>query len=378
MNHISLYKQISKLKGTISCISNSFTDNKFYIGTLDGNLLYYDLRINDIIKEYKYNENENIPILDINLYQPMKNVEYDIESFNTNMNENNNYLVLLTANDEHEITFWNYRNNIFNCDLLLTVNMIDNNDDQFKSLSIDIPSLNKKYNKYIMNHTENLEYKYNIDYLYKLSHIYSSSNITKKTLLSTIEQDFNYYLDIDPSKISNFYENFSTAQALSLPLCAKISFNDFLNTPYIISGGNDMTIRYWDFTKEKLNTNITDISLENKKCYIINAHNNISYCNFSKSNFNGTEILQSNEKYYAGKKEKNIYGLSEYQYFNGIAFHSLAQKEFDDSYEDLKFCTKLADASHKSLISDLLTFNINEGLNFLISSSWDGTIKIWK
>jgi hypothetical protein len=374
MNQIALYKQISKHKGTFSCISDSFYENNFYIGTLDGNLLYYDLRINDVIEEYKYGENDNIPILDINLYRTMKNVEYDIEAFNSY----NKYLVLLTANDEHEITFWNYRNNLFNCDLLLTVNMIDNNDEQFKALPIDIPSLNKKYNKYNMNHIENMEYKYNLDYLYKLSHIYSSSNTTKKTLLSIIKTDYTYYLDINPSKISNFYENFTTPQRMSLPHCGRVSHKKYFNTPYIISCGNDMTIRYWDFTKEKPN-NINNINpFENKMCYIINAHNNISYSNFSKSCFNGTEILQSNEKYDASKKKKNISGLSEYEYFNGIAFHSLIQNDFDESSDELKFCTRLADAAHKNIISDILTFNMDEDLNLLISSSWDGTVKIWK
>ena len=139
-----------------------------------------------------------------------------------------------------------------------------------------------------------------------------------------------------------------------------------------------MTIRYWDFTKEKLNSNINTNPIQNKKSYIINAHNNISYCKFTKSFFDGTEILQSNEKYDINKKKKPMKDLSEYQYLNGVAFHSLAQNEFDDSSEELKFCTKLADASHKNIITDLLSVNVSENLNLLISCSWDGTIKIWK
>ena len=70
--------------------------------------------------------------------------------------------------------------------------------------------------------------------------------------------------------------------------------------------------------------------------------------------------------------------LSEYQYFNGVAFHSLTQNEFDENENELRFCTKLADASHKNIISDLLTINVDDNLNLLISSSWDGTVKIWK
>ena len=79
--------------------------------------------------------------------------------------------------------------------------------------------------------------------------------------------------------------------------------------------------------------------------------------------------MQSNEKYDANKKKKNISGLSEYEYFNGIAFHSLIQNDFDESSDELKFCTRLADAAHKNIISDILTFNMDEDLNLLISSS---------
>ena len=380
-NKIALSKKFSKQKGIFNCISNSFNENNFYIGTLDGNLLYYDLRINDIVEEYKYNETENIPILNISLYQPIKNVDYDIQPFNDNIkSNNNNYLILLTAKDEHEITFWNYSDSTFHCDLILTVNSSDN-DEELKPLPIDIPSLNKKHNKFSTNHSENIEYNNNLNYLYKLSSDYSSSNKTKNILLSTNDYDFNYYLDINPSKISNFYENFSSAQCISTPQCVKLNNNQFLNSPYIISSGNDMTIRYWDFTKEKINNKISKNNIndfENKKSYIINAHNNISYCKFTKSSFDGTDILQSNEIYDINKKKKNMRGLSEYQYLNGVAFHALSQNEFGESSEELKFCTTLADASHKNIISDLLTINVNNELNLLISSSWDGTVKIWK
>jgi hypothetical protein len=319
--------------------------------------------------------------LNISLYQPIKNVDYDIQPFNDNIkSNNNNYLILLTAKDEHEITFWNYSDSTFHCDLILTVNSSDN-DEELKPLPIDIPSLNKKHNKFSTNHSENIEYNNNLKYLYKLCSDYSSSNKTKNILLSTNDYDFNYYLNINPSKISNFYENFSSAQCISTPQCVKLNNNQFLNSPYIISSGNDMTIRYWDFTKEKINNKISKNNIndfENKKSYIINAHNNISYCKFTKSSFDGTDILQSNEIYDINKKKKNMRGLSEYQYLNGVAFHALSQNEFGESSEELKFCTTLADASHKNIISDLLTINVNNELNLLISSSWDGTVKIWK
>ena len=380
MNKIALHKKISKEKGIFNCICESFEENNFYMGTLDGNLLYYDLRLNDIVNEYKYNENENIPILGINLYRPMDNVDYEIENFNK---KDNKYIVLWTGNDEHEISFWNYNNSLYNCDLVLTVNMLDN-EDEFKSLPIEIPTLSFKQNIFNID-PENKEYKNNLNYLYRLSSMYSS-NFSKNILVSSIENDFDFYLSSNFSKICNFYENFSTVQCVAMPLGLEFSNNLYKNTSYIISAGNDMTIRYWDLEKEKINNNksfrkeIVE-NLENKRSYIINAHNNISFCKFTKCSFNGTDIIQSNESYDSNKKKKHMIGLSEYQYYNGVAFHALAQNEFDESCDELKFCTKLADSSHKSIITDLLPYKITSkdiNMNLLISSSWDGTIKIWK
>ena len=381
MDKIALEKKISKHKGIFNCISESFQENNFYIGTLDGNLLKYDLRINDIVEEYKYNENDNTPILNISLYKTVKNIDYNIAPFNRNLQKNNNneYLILLTGGNEHEISFWNFNNSLFHCDLLLTVNTLDTLDnDELKPLLVNIPTLNKIHNKFSLNYFENFEYKNNINYLYKLSSKYSSNNLTKKILLSTYDYDFNHYLNINPSKISNFYENFATPQCISSPQSIKLSENEFLNSPFIISSGNDMTIRYWDFTKEKTPGNINKKHIETNKSYIINAHNNISFCEFTKSYFNGTEILQSNEKYKINVKKRRMKSLSEYQYYNGLEFHTMMQNEFSNSNDQLQFWTKLADASHKNIISDLLTVNASDDLNLLISSSWDGTIKIWK
>ena len=378
MNKIALHKDFSKGKGVFNCISESFEENNFYIGSLDGNLLYYDLRLNDIVNEYNY---KDVPILGINLYRPMENVNYEIEHFK----KNEKYIVLWTGNDEHEITFWNKSNSIFYCDLLLTVNILDN-ENELKSLPIEIPSLTLKQNIF-NNDSENRELKSSLNYLYRLSSMYNNSNLVKKVLVSSFENDLDFYLNTNISKIANFYENFSTVQTVISPQGTEFSNNLYKNTSYIISAGNDMTIRYWDFSREKINNNKSFKNIdefENKKSYIINAHNNISFCKFTKTSFNGTDILQSNESYNSKKKKKNMNGLSEFQNFNGVAFHALSQNEFefDKNNEELRFCTKLADAAHKSIITDLLPYRLNnyddKNMNLLISSSWDGTVKIWK
>ena len=113
------------------------------------------------------------------------------------------------------------------------------------------------------------------------------------------------------------------------------------------------------------------------KSYIINAPNNLITCHFTKGSFDKTNILQSNENYNTKTAKANIPGFSEYQNFNGILYHSSVQSEFDKEDEDLKYCAKISDPSHQSVITDLLSMNLN-GVNLLLSSSWDGTIKLWK
>ena len=365
INKVALYKKLSKERGIFNCICESFDKDNFLIGTLDGNLLEYDLRINDVINEYKYNDNQNIPILGINLYSPLKNVDYEVESFKNN----DKYIVLWTGNEEHEISFWNKNKSSYYCDLFLTVNILDY-DDEIKPLPIEIPSLNKKNNIYSnLNH----EFESNLKYLYKLSYNFNKS---KKILNTTIQNDFYYYLNLNVPKICNLYENFSTVQNVLSPQIGVEASYLFKNAPYIISAGNDMTIRYWDFTKEKFSNKKED-TFDNKKSYIINAHNNLAFCKFIKTSFNQTYILQSNEGYNNNKKKNKMPGIGEYQYFNGVSFQKFKQDEFEDGNEKLSFCRKLSDAAHKSIITDLLGYNINHS-NFLISSSWDGTIKIWK
>ena len=87
--------------------------------------------------------------------------------------------------------------------------------------------------------------------------------------------------------------------------------------------------------------------------------------------------MQSNENYNLKGLKANISGFSEFQNFNGILYHASEQNEFDREDESLKYCTKISDPSHKSVITDLLPMNIN-GVNLLVSSSWDGTVKLWK
>ena len=67
-----------------------------------------------------------------------------------------------------------------------------------------------------------------------------------------------------------------TVQCISSPFC-DMNFQNYFkydNCPYIITAGNDMTIRYWDITKEGIN-NINGNNLNERGSYLINAPNNV-------------------------------------------------------------------------------------------------------
>ena len=373
MHKIALSKKISFEKGKPNCIKEHFIKDYFFIGTSGGNILKYDLRFNSILSEFNYYSNE--PIIGINTFNFNKNNSYELFS----IENQTKYLLIWTASDIHEVGFWNI--NTLNCDLLLKVNTFNINDNQnSQSLDVEYPSPLRnlifekdKYasNKNIMSSFKNLK---------KYTHMYNN-NYIKLLSLNHSYDDFYLYSFSSLNNMNNYYNNPTTVQCISSPFCDKNNQNSFIydNCSYIMTAGNDMIIRYWDMSKEGIN-NINGNNLNDNGSYIINAPNNLSYCNFSKNSIYGLTILQSNESFEDIGKRANIPGFSEYQNYNGIAYHTLIQNEFDQN-SDLKYCTKISESAHKGVISDLLSYSLytNDGQsNILISSSWDGTIKLWK
>ena len=371
---IALNKNLSFEKGKPYCIREGFTKNYFYIGTSKGTILKYDLRFNSILDEYNYYNQD--PILGIYPFNYSKN---NINLFYNDLQSK--YFIIWTANNNHEVGFWNI--NTLQCDLLLKVNtfkLTENKNKNLYALDVDFPLPLENINneKYISKLENNIIH--NFINMKKYTHIYNNNYIK---LLSMNHSFDHFYLGTFSTlnKMNNFYKNPTTVQCISSPLCEINNQNYFQydNCPYIITSGNDMSIRYWDLTKEGIK-NINGNNLCEKGSYIINSPNNMSYCQFSKNAFYGLTVLQSNESFEYLDKKKNMPGFSEYQNYNGITYHSVIQNEFDPN-SDLKFCTKISEVSHKGIISDLLSYSIysNEGQsNILVSSSWDGTIKIWK
>ena len=365
-NHeVSLNLKIPKQKGIMNCICESFDYGQFFISTVDGNLLKYDLRLNSLINDFKYYY--GTPISGINIYRPPKLNEYE----NNFLSKNNQYIILWSGADEHEISFINLSD--MNCDLLLKLN-IQNNSNEYNPLDIEIPffenvnEMNNDSNNEKMNRIKN-----KFKYLERYTYIYNN-NKTKRFFSHQI--DDNDYESVNQKLInlSNIYNSPNTVQCVLSPFSDySLIQNNYIydNSPYIISAGNDKVIRYWDIYKDIINNNYP------LKSYIINAPNNLTTCQFTKGSFEKTNILQSNENYNLKGLKANISGFSEFQNFNGILYHASEQNEFDREDESLKYCTKISDPSHKSVITDLLPMNIN-GVNLLVSSSWDGTVKLWK
>ena len=354
---VSLSDKFLKSKGIPYCISNYDSDNKFFfIGTLGGKILLYDLRLNSIISEFKYSNGDCV--LGMFLHKN-KDMEKGV--------------VIWSGNEDYEIGMWNFDENynISNkCNLLLKVNSIDVEDEEtYEPLSIRIPfiykqTLNNK-NYYIDDISTNISKKIENIKRYK----YTSTNLN----LINVKLQNNYSFSSNKSiyNLHSIYENPLTVQCVLSPLCGELFYE---NTPYLLAAGNDRTIRYWDISKD----------LEKKEyrasnSYIINTPTDMTDCQYKKYNIKDTTIFLSNELYNKKNEEmkQNIQGFSEYQNSNGINYYS-STKGFKSGFR-----TKNLDVSHKSVITDLICVNLDEEkngnpYNYLVSSSWDGTIKVWK
>jgi hypothetical protein len=367
---IAISNKIPISDGMINCITETFSNN-FYLGTLGGHLLEYDMRLNSIVNDYIYSE--NMPILGILPYRLTKLNTYDLNG----INKSNNYYVIWTGAFDHEIGIWNSLS--MHCDLLLKVNTLENRKE-LRPLTVEIPHLNIENNQQKVELNKTKKIKKELNSMIKFTYRYDNS-FTKNILLSNLGDKLTENTYDIFSNMTNLYDNPSTVQCVVSPFCDSYFTQnnkknlEYDNCSYLISAGNDMIIRYWDITREGLNNN-------EKKSYLINAPNNLTYCNFTKSNFDKINILQSNEAFNEVGQRSDMPGFSPYLNYNGVSLHYIPQNEFEGDISNLKFCSRIADSAHKSIITDLLPLSIEGGskeqLNVLASCSWDGKIKLWK
>jgi phosphoinositide-3-kinase regulatory subunit 4 len=357
INGISLSNNLNKSIGIPYCISE-FYENFFLIGTLSGKLLKYDLRINKIISEHNYND--NTPILGMILCKQNK--------------DKNKSLLIWSGNEDYEIGMWNIddKYNISNiCNLLLKVNSIDQDDEKtYEPLLLEIPlidsqNLNNKNDEILINNRTNIEKDFTN--LNKYTYIYNTSS-NRHLIYSKIKKELYFSCKKNLNNLCNIYENPTTVQCVLSPLCGENSYD---NASYIITGGNDRTIRYWDLARDLAGKYVS------RNSYIVNTPTNMTNCVYKKFKINGTLVLESNEVFNQPETKNKIPGFSDYQNYNGINYYS-SEKNIQSGYS-----TRNLDVSHKSVVTDLLAFNLDDDYtenphNFLVSSSWDGTIKVWK
>ena len=362
MNKIALSTYIPIENGIISCMYKS-SNFGLYLGTLNGFILNYDTRINTISNYYKYSNNK--PIIGISNYNSRHGFGFPNKYPNMR-----NYLMIWTGSDDHEISLWNKED--FNCEILFKVNKTYSSG--LDSIIVEIPEIEKEYYNSNEKKLFNIMYSYN-----KLKYLDNKTYTKNKGLIfSKIKNDYSN-IEERIKNITNIYQNPSTVQTVFSPMNLNSE-----NYPYIISAGNDMTIRYWSIINEN---NLNKEENQENFSYLINAPENMSNCFFTKSIFGDNIILQSNEIFNIYDYKKSVIGFSEYQLFNGITCHTSIQNEFKEELNvTLNYCTRISDSSHKNVISDIipmaLKYDIDDGLekysNLLISSSWDGTVKIWK
>ena len=383
-SNISLSTKISFDSGKPLCVNKGFKSNGFYIGTMGGKILRYDLRFNSITNELSYYNND--PIINVMPFRCNKLNLHDLFSVPENKDYDGHYLVISTESKTFEVGFWNV--NTLNCDILLKVNNVKLTKET-KDKNIFLNDIEYPFHlKDILYDKNNLKKKndLSIEYLGLNKYNFLTNYNYIKTLSMKHAYDdlyINQYYTLE--KIKNIYNNINTVKCIASPFCDKYSNNSssikYINSSYIITGGNDNILRYWDLTKDGINF-INGNNLNDKGSYIINAPDNLTYCNFSKSIFNNFVVLQSNESFDDLGKKTNLIGFSEYQNYNGIQYHSSIQDEFDQTcLGELKYATKISDSSHKGIITDIVCSGLNsdEGIcNILASCSTDGSIKIWK
>jgi WD40 repeat protein len=327
-NHTLSYN-VGVHKGLITTLDYSKDEQNLYLGTLGGYILNYDFRLNSIIESFKYND--NTPIRGLSTFLTGR------DNLCSSLSPMSKYLLIYTAADNSDMGLWNL--NTMNCDMLFKTNQLQGKE--FKPLGTEIPIILKEEKK-----------DFFIESIYK--------NIKDLSHIENISADFYTFSNKRIGKIHNYFENLHSVYC---PI--RLSGDNY---PFFISGGCDSTIRYWDITKDC-----------QERSFLVNCPNKTYDCKFTTLPVDGcnTTILQSNEILNSGIPKKDTNSFSEYQHYNGISFHLVTHNEFEENLEILKYCTKISDAAHRSIVTDITSLSVN-GIQLLVSSSWDGTIKLWK
>ena len=368
MEKVALRCELPKERGVVSCITRGFDEQTMNIGTLSGYIMKYDARLNTFSSSMKYQNNK--PIVGISSYLPSKRLIKDKASYNE-------YLIIWTGSDEHDIALWNthqIESNIITPSIIFRTNILFSNEQDNDVNLIDIPEITK-VNDSILPQSNEAKIITAIKKLSELSWTKYNSSEYMKLVMHRIQQDFYERTERCVWNSKYVYNNISSVQCALSPF---LSMN-MDNPLYILSAGNDKTIRYWDISNEWLYGDAKKKDYIGS--YVVNAPSTLNSCRFTKTECEGTLVIQSDEVYNKDNimKEQCV---SEYQNFNG----RFAIKNVDD--DETMMYLRQADAAHRNIITSILPMSFGmdgdgsgngmNKLNLLVSSSWDGSIKIWK
>ena len=369
MEKVALRCELPKERGVVSCITRGFDEQTMNIGTLGGYIMKYDARLNSFSSSMKYQSNK--PVVGITSYLPSKRLTKD-------RTLHNEYLIIWTGSEDHDIALWNtcqVKGNTITPSVVFRTNVLFSNEQDNDVNLIEIPELTK-VNDSISPKSNEAKILASIKQLSKFSWIKYNSSEYLKLVMHTIQQDFYDRTGHSAWNSRYIYNNISSVQcALSPFLSMKMD-----NPLYILSAGNDKTIRYWDISHESLYGDAKrkgDIG-----SYVVNAPSTLNACRFTRTECEGTLVIQSDEMYYRDTALKDTC-VSEYQNYNG----RFAVRNSDE--DDTVMYLRNADAAHRNIITSILPMSFgmdcdgignssSNRLNLLVSSSWDGSIKIWK
>lgn len=290
--------------GVITKIEYSNDYQKAIVGTSKGCLLVYDFRMNVFIENYYVYPHNDYPITGIIPFTPRDKSEYDLFSLNLNWEKyKDEYYFVYTSNPSYDICLWNLAT--LNCDLLFKIHTMRENEA--KNLEIQIPEIIK---------TPLKSFGYNYKYYQNILPVLGTTD-------SIVE------LNKRQKSIAN--------NGILCSLCPYDKERQ-CNYPYIMVGGKDRIVRYWDFSKQNLN------STNNQNSYFVINNDCIESAFFTTSTPDKTSIIQSNE------------------YLKSSLFDS-----------------NLCSENHIFSINDIQSIhNYNDSMNYLLSCSDDGTLKLWK
>lgn len=290
--------------GVVTEIEYSSNYEKAIIGTSKGCLLVYDFRMNVFIDNYYIYPNKDYSIVGIIPFTPRNKSEYDLFSLNLNWEKHKDeYYFVYTSNPNYDICLWNLAT--LNCDLILKIHTMKENES--KNLEIQIPEI-------IRTPLKSFGYKYKY---------YQNCFPVSATTESLIEM--------------NKRQKPLTNNGILCALCPYDKENR-CNYPYIMVGGKDKIVRYWDFSKKNLN------STNNQNSYFVINNDCIESAFFTTSTPEKTTVIQSNE------------------YLKSSLINS-----------------NLCSENHTLSINDIQCIhNYNDDMNYLLSCSDDGTLKLWK